>query len=64
MQDQTQNLNQNLNSEQNQNKNQPSKKEPFSFISVKTLLAVLIFTALTIIIIGGWVYVIGEKYWI
>ncbi|MCK5510296.1 hypothetical protein KAI65_01975 [Candidatus Parcubacteria bacterium] len=58
MQNQTQNLNQNLNSEQNQN--QPPKKEPFSFISVKTLLAILIFMALTAVIIGGWVYVIGN----
>ena len=53
MQNQTQNLNQ----DSEQNKNQPPKKEPFSFIFVKTLLAILIFTALTIIIIGGWVYV-------
>ncbi|MCK5319844.1 hypothetical protein KAJ61_00460 [Candidatus Parcubacteria bacterium] len=56
MQNQTQNLNQN--SEQNQE--QPPKKDFFSFISVKTLLAILIFTALTVVIIGGWVYIIGN----
>ena len=56
MQNQTQNLNQN--SEQNQE--QPPKKDFFSFISVKTLSAVLIFTALAVIIIGGWVYIIGD----
>ena len=54
MQSQTQN------SEQNKNQEQSPKKEFFSFISVKTLLAVLIFTALTVVIIGGWVYIIGN----
>jgi len=58
MQNQEQNFNQN--SEQNKNQEQPPKKEFFFFISVKTLLAVLIFTALTVIIIGGWMYIIGN----
>ncbi|MCK5320654.1 hypothetical protein KAJ61_04660 [Candidatus Parcubacteria bacterium] len=60
MKNQIQDSNQNLDSEQHQNKNQLSKKEPFSFISVKTLLAVLVFTALAAVIVGGWVYVIGN----
>ncbi len=55
-----QNQSQNQNSEQNKNQNQAPKKDFFPFISVKTLLAVLIFTALAVIIIGGWVYVIGN----
>ncbi|MCK5510142.1 hypothetical protein KAI65_01175 [Candidatus Parcubacteria bacterium] len=49
-------------SEQNKNQEQPPKKEPFSFISTKNLSAVLIFTALAVVIIGGWVYFIGGCY--
>ena len=44
---------------QDLNQNQPPKKEPFFFISTKNILAILIFTALAVVIIGGWVYVIG-----
>ena len=36
-----------------QNQNQPPKKECYSLMAVKILLAVLIFTALGTIIIGG-----------
>ena len=42
-----------------QNKNQSSKKEPFFLMTVKTLLAILLFTGMGVIIIGGG-YIIGE----
>ena len=47
---------------QDLNQNQPPKKELFSFIFIKTLSAILIFTALAAVIIGGWVYVIKGCY--
>ena len=53
----TKNLNQN--SRSNKNQKRSFKKEPFSLMTVKTLLVILIFTALGTIIIGG-VYIIGE----
>ncbi len=55
-------LNKTQNSFQNseQNQEQPPKKEPLSFVSAKTLSAILIFTALAVIIIGGWMYAIGK----
>ncbi|MCK5475169.1 MAG: hypothetical protein KAI71_01120 [Candidatus Pacebacteria bacterium] len=43
----------------NQSKNQFFKKEPFFLMTIKTLLAILIFTALLTIIIGGG-YIIWE----
>ena len=55
----TQNLNQN--SGQNKNQKRSSKKEPFSLMTVKTLLAILLFTGMGVIIIGGG-YIIGEYY--
>ncbi|MBU1089189.1 hypothetical protein KKF38_00120 [Patescibacteria group bacterium] len=44
---------QNPNQDSGQNQEQLPKKEPFSLMTVKTLLVVLIFTALGTIIIGG-----------
>ncbi len=52
-------LNQNL--EQIKNQKQSSKKEPFSLIIVKTFLAILLFTGMGVIVIGG-VYIIGGHY--
>ena len=51
MSNKTQNLNQN--SRSNKNQKRSSKKEPFSLMTVKTLLAVLLFTGMGVIIIGG-----------
>ncbi len=56
---QTKNLNQNSN--QNKNQKRSSKKEPFSLMTVKTLLAILLFTGMVVIIIGGG-YIIGGYY--
>jgi len=53
MSNQTQNLNQNSDSDQNQDENQPLRKEPFSLMTVKTLLAVLLFAGIGTIIFGG-----------
>ena len=51
MSNKTQNLNQN--SRSNKNQKRSSKKEPFSLMTVKTLLAILLFTGMAVIIIGG-----------
>ena len=59
MSNQTQNLNQSLG--QNKNQKRSSEKEPFSLMTVKTLLAILLFMGMGVIIIGGG-YIIGEYY--
>ncbi len=43
----------------NKNQKQSFKKEPFSLMTVKTLLAILLFTGIGTIIIGGG-YIVGE----
>ncbi|MCK5085801.1 hypothetical protein KAK05_03755, partial [Candidatus Parcubacteria bacterium] len=59
MPNKTKNLNQNSNQRKNQKRS--FKKEPFSLMTVKTLLAILLFTGMGVIIIGGG-YIIGEYY--
>ena len=59
MHNKTQNLNQN--SGQNKNQEQSLKKEPFSLITVKMLLVVLLFAGIGVIIICG-VCLIGKYY--
>ena len=49
------------NKTQNQNENQSSKKEPFSLMTIKTLLAIFLFVGIGTIIIGGG-YIVGEYY--
>ena len=51
MPNQIKNLNQN--SGQIKNQKRSSKKEPFSLMTVKTILAILLFTGMGVIIIGG-----------
>ena len=51
MSNKTKNLNQNSNQRKNQKRS--SKKEPFSLMTVKTLLAILLFTGMAVIIVGG-----------
>ncbi|MCK5123275.1 MAG: hypothetical protein KAQ87_03975 [Candidatus Pacebacteria bacterium] len=55
----TKNLNQDLGKIKKQKRS--SKKEPFSLMTVKTLLAILLFTGMGVIIIGGG-YIIGGYY--